>query len=269
MVLQIRSAAVRVFFWLPSFWARFANLRVAQPCGTVRRTPRRESEFCENSAGPNDLSLQLLGMDIKTVQPNLYGARGSGLPRVKLHGKQRYSVPVFQFTSAGRLANVRSLDSARLAWVLSMELSCPISGDQCITAGEHGRHLIPLMNLWQISHGSIKHDRLSVSRYIQRAMALGVGIVENLGFTLQDCCSVFVNDLAWLLGRKGEREIRAMSIGDQSSSVGRPLLRRANGSLQIVEDLKLDDSTRLKEIEHEISVLVRDVRKQILGNQSS
>jgi hypothetical protein len=147
-----------------------------------------------------------------------------------------------------------SLDAARLAYVLSGRWRATIRPEECALGGEHGKEVVALRSLWSRR----VRERLGVAsekRALGEASGLGVTMVKELGYTLQDSALVFGRDLVWLLGKGGANEVRVVSMWSGRCCVGVPVKRRRDGALVRLGGLGGGERKRIAAAERRIGSL--------------
>lgn len=148
-----------------------------------------------------------------------------------------------------------SVDSARISYFVKKNLGIEICKNQCVVAGEHGAHLIPVSGLWDN-----RCDRFSSSQVvdqIDQAIAIGFEIVRNLGFTLQDCLPILMDDINWILNKKDECIFRSFAIANSEGCCSKPVKLSKHRRSEEYSDFTLDEKIILNEIETEIANFVR------------
>lgn len=116
-----------------------------------------------------------------------------------------------------------TVDAARLAFMLSKHLGNKVTHYECLLAGEHGANVVPLKSMWRQEIVKTDVAQHTLDADITAALTVGFQIVEDLGYTLQDCAAVFAQDISWLLGRSHKTQRSALSVWDEVASIGWPI----------------------------------------------
>lgn len=152
-----------------------------------------------------------------------------------------------------------SIDSSRLAFSLSGYQVKRVAGTQCLVGGEHGRNLVVIKSLW-----SSQARRVFKAHILADSARIGVRIVKDLGFTLQDCCSVFASDIAWIIGRNQEEKVKCLSVWNDVASVGWPVTRGKNGcKLTVIRTISEGERKKLHAIERDLSLLAGKIQREM------
>ena len=123
-----------------------------------------------------------------------------------------------------------SLDSARLAFCAQKEgINCFYN--ECPIGGSHTEFLVPFTSIWDKSSPISCQDESQVKKLIKSVSDIGPKIVKGLGYTLHDCSVVFSKDLAWLASKDDKRKYLCISMGTETSAVGRPIYRNKIGAI--------------------------------------
>jgi malate/lactate dehydrogenase len=123
-----------------------------------------------------------------------------------------------------------SLDEARSRYILSQMKNQVVAELICPLGGEHGQDCIPLFSLGSDSLQN-EANRTRVKQAVNASSNLGVEIVKDLGYTLQDCAVVFSQDIQWLLGQRQD-SFRSFSQRQHNACIGWPLRKSASGTLE-------------------------------------
>jgi malate/lactate dehydrogenase len=160
-----------------------------------------------------------------------------------------------------------SIDSARLSYIASEELGQMLDYPNIPVGGEHGHNIVPLTSLWNLSHELNDAIKKRVSEWANMSNELGIRIVKDLGFTLQDCAVTFSHDISWLSGKIPNQKYAVFSVSNEVGSIGSPVSFEDGTTIKVRFD-SLSDYER-KQIENarsEITLLVNQLKKNIQLN---
>lgn len=115
-----------------------------------------------------------------------------------------------------------TLDAARFSFVVYKNYGLNISLYDCLLGGEHGNKLIPLKSIWNVDKKIESQE--DINTCLSQVSGIGFQIVNNLGYTLQDCAVIFSQDISWLLGLNTTNLLSVFSIWDESVCVGMPIM---------------------------------------------
>jgi malate/lactate dehydrogenase len=148
-----------------------------------------------------------------------------------------------------------TLDAARLRVVAANELGCAVSALDLPLAGEHGGQLVPLKSLWRCRRRPIALDGKVAAKWLERCRKIGFEIVEDLGYTLQDCAVVFSDDISWFLGRKALTVQRSFALVTDGVAVGWPVRKSGEGIIKR-RDLRPEEARAIGSARSPIKVIV-------------
>ncbi len=116
-----------------------------------------------------------------------------------------------------------SVDAARLSFVLKEKGFLNIPREEIHLAGEHGNNLIIVSNLMKTIFNKRDLNEKKINRYLKQSMKLGFDIAKFLGFTLQDCTPIFVEDILYILNNKYDNNYHSFSIISKSNACSLPI----------------------------------------------
>ncbi len=150
-----------------------------------------------------------------------------------------------------------SVDSARISYILNDEKKIAINKFSCPVAGEHGNDLIVISNLWNNEKPLSELSKKQITKYVERATQIGFEIVNKLGFTLQDCVPVFVDEIKWILGIGEQENFHSLAIPNETTCCSRPVkITRANEIIEYTSYTE-DESEYIKQSENKIAQFVK------------
>jgi hypothetical protein len=114
--------------------------------------------------------------------------------------------------------------------VLSQAQNTSVTKLNCPLGGEHGKDCIPLFSLVA---EALQHEvnQTRVKQAVRESGSIGVEIVKDLGYTLQDCAVVFSHDIQWIIGQRNDT-FRSFSRWHHNACIGWPLRKSTSGELE-------------------------------------
>lgn len=156
-----------------------------------------------------------------------------------------------------------SVDSARISYILSNEKKVAINKFSCIVAGEHGNDLIIVSNLWNKEKTLSVLTKKQTEKCLKRAIQMGFEIVNKLGFTLQDCVPVFVDEIKWILGLDELENFHSLAIPNQIACFSRPVKITSENKIIEYKNYTVEESKHLKQVEKRITKLINTINMNL------
>lgn len=161
-----------------------------------------------------------------------------------------------------------TLDAARFQVACEEMFGVPAQEFTCPLGGEHGGILVPLKGLWMQLMGEAKTREVlkHVKEIEERARGYGVRIVEDLGFTCQDCAVVVSKDIGWLLS-DGADAPRCFSVRmkNESVSIGRPIQKRYGPGFDLTPCLGADETEAIEVARARVESVVAGMKTEESG----
>jgi len=160
-----------------------------------------------------------------------------------------------------------SVDSARLSYIASEKLGCTLDHQNIPVGGEHGHHIVPLTSLWNLNQDLHDAIKKRVSEWANIANELGIRIVSDLGYTLQDCAVTFSRDISWLSGKIPNQRYAVFSVPNEIASVGSPVSFEDDSTIKVRFDSLSDSEYRqIETARSQISSLVTQLKENFRLN---
>ena len=146
------------------------------------------------------------------------------------------------------------LDTLRYRSYIALELNVSREDIRALVIGEHGDHMIPLVNYTSIAGIPVRNllDEQTVERIVERTRTSGSDVISLKGGTVYAPAAVIAVMAEAVL--RGRNRVMAASVvpngeyGLRDLALGLPIILGKNGVEKIIE-LPLDDATRKRLIE--------------------
>lgn len=126
-----------------------------------------------------------------------------------------------------------SVDSARLWYTISSAIECTLEPQNILVGGEHGHNIVPLISLWNLKQDLLDVIKKQVNEWARIANELSIDIVNNLGYTLQDCAVTFSRDISWLSGKIRNQRYAVFSVPNEIASIGSPVTFENDSTIKV------------------------------------
>lgn len=157
-----------------------------------------------------------------------------------------------------------SLDAARMACVCARRLGGTWSDYPCALAGEHGREVVPLVSLWKklMPESVVEQVIDNYAGFVAEALGLGIRIVEDLGYTLQDSAEVIRQDITWLLAMSETTGFRCFStVVTDTLCTAWPLRFEAGQLVATVDCLAADERLAIEKSKKSIGEILGGIER--------
>lgn len=117
-----------------------------------------------------------------------------------------------------------SVDSSRLTYLINRDYNIKVPWYNCPLIGEHGNELLPITNIWSNDKNLTSLSNKAIASLISETKSIGFDIVQNLGFSLQDCVPIFAENLTWLLNENSNKEFVSVAVPTINSCISKPTI---------------------------------------------